>query len=658
MTAKPMQEVVHGAMLAACPQNAMTHDRNNEGLLIPREQIPEHVTRIPELDFSSHLAFNPLRDPWFQLGIWSVGKHRDERGIEEVIERQSLLIPAGTFTQLYPNLGAIGDSLDCLGQPVASVLHQRNGSMEYQYNAFHKFEIRSTSIIGEPLAFWHSGSDKACFLINPDIVLQLGLEERPPSSRTWWDPRNGNEVLQITNGAVDETVNIRTRYLLEYLRARQMALLVGHYSHLHLFAPTAEQIAAFEVADVEVGAPENLAKALFWNWGLRKDVFRNDPFLQRRLHLWFCIEPPAVDMQNPWHEQPDFDIYAYTLPTRDGPVAPARFRNYMVDHTRVFQGVNTDFMRSIFFRQEVLVRYETSTGFSVADDGSVRCAHYWGLYRSTRRHGNELLSTAIGDFAEGVPFEEWEHWRHYAVDPPSHELASTINTERPIPEAVNDVVDALHRLNGAFQFLESALGVEIGQGLWQGSLDSLAGRQLKWVYPSTAKDDEFLKRATLLSTLAIDELQPAPLRLVLMAVGKGLHRGDDGKTLGSRKLLERTVLASAIVERARPNLTELAELLLQAEAKTRSADAELREELEKLNREIRAEFAPLAFLYDLRTHGGLAHPPNPEEVATASMSLGLPRSQWRRRDFLRLLCLTTNAIDCAATHFVAAARML
>ncbi len=107
-------------------------------------------------------------------------------------------------------------------------------------------------------------------------------------------------------------------------------------------------------------------------------------------------------------------------------------------------------MSRVFFRQEVLGKYETTTGFSVTDNGSVHCSHYWGLDRSTHRLGNELLSTAIGDFAEGVPFEEWPHWRQYAVDPPSHVLATRIGAERPIPEAVNGVVDALSRLNGAF----------------------------------------------------------------------------------------------------------------------------------------------------------------------------------------------------------------
>jgi len=67
------------------------------------------------------------------------------------------------------------------------------------------------------------------------------------------------------------------------------------------------------------------------------------------------------------------------------------------------------------------MKYQGSSGFNIMDDGSVRYLGYWGLDRSTSRIGNELLSTYIGDFAEGVPFEEWPHWKQYAVEPPSLE---------------------------------------------------------------------------------------------------------------------------------------------------------------------------------------------------------------------------------------------
>ena len=129
--------------------------------------------------------------------------------------------------------------------------------------------------------------------------------------------------------------------------------------------------------------------------------------------------------------------------------------------------------------------------------------------------GNELLSTAIGDFAEGAPFEEWPHWKQYAVEPPGAETVRALVQEPEIPETVNSVVNALERLSAVFAGLASAIGVTLPEPLWRGSLDSLAARQLKWVYPARADNDEFLKRATLASTLVIDGLQPPSMRALV-----------------------------------------------------------------------------------------------------------------------------------------------
>ena len=84
-------------------------------------------------------------------------------------------------------------------------------------------------------------------------------------------------------------------------------------------------------------------------------------------------------------------------------------------------------MDRVYFRQEVLEKYEGSSPFDVRDDGSVSCRGYWGLTRSTARLGNDLLCTAIGDFAECVPYEEWPHWKQYSVPPPSRETLLASN---------------------------------------------------------------------------------------------------------------------------------------------------------------------------------------------------------------------------------------
>jgi hypothetical protein len=311
-----------------------------------------------------------------------------------------------------------------------------------------------------------------------------------------------------------------------------------------------------------------------------------------------------------------------------------------------------DFMSRVWFRQEVLTKYEGTSGFVVEDNGSVSRLHYWGLVRSTSRLGNELLATAIGDFAEGVPFEEWPRWEQYAVEPPSPETAAALRTEQTVAAAVNLVVQELTGLNDAFAAMTASLGVSTNGPVWSGSLDSLAGRQLKWVYPAVADDDEFLKRATLASTLVIDALEPVPLRSLLRALDKNLHMNNDTppRPLGSRNLLQRVTLLAVLVRDFRPDVTAIPILIMQAEGRLNPDQPDLQAELERSFRRVRDELAPLAFLYDLRIHGGLAHPPNMPEASAAAAKLGLPNTNWHRADYLRLLNLISDCVCRISTH--------
>jgi hypothetical protein len=95
-------------------------------------------------------------------------------------------------------------------------------------------------------------------------------------------------------------------------------------------------------------------------------------------------------------------------------------------------------------------------------------------------------------------------------------------------------------------------------------------------------------------------------------------------------------------------------LTKEAEGKGQAAvNADIRTELTRLHKRVQEEFAPLAFLYDLRVHGGLAHPPSPEKMAMAAGKLGLPRGNWHRTDYLSLLRIVTESFNRIAEHFEA-----
>jgi len=128
--------------------------------------------------------------------------------------------------------------------------------------------------------------------------MYLELEERTPGHGIWWNPRRGVDVLlrrAIDNGRL-EIVDIRTDYLLKYLQARQMSLVVGHYRHLLLFDPPQRAIDAYVEGDLVLGSPESGAKAILQNWGLRHGLTVRTRYLQRRLHLSFEIKPPEINL--------------------------------------------------------------------------------------------------------------------------------------------------------------------------------------------------------------------------------------------------------------------------------------------------------------------------------------------------------------------------
>jgi hypothetical protein len=629
--------------------------------IIDRKNVPDHLFSIPELDFSDDLFAEPLSGTWFRLGARTLAALRDERGVENQLLRASIVLPPGKFAELFASFDAVGHIFDQLGKP-GGVINSDYRQRHYSYAPFHRFDFPFTAIAGEPLVFHHSDTSHSKFLINPDIWLYLELEEKTPGTDIWWDPRRGIDVVSnrvIENGSL-EIVEIRSEYLLKYIKARQMSLLVCHFRRLLLFDPTQHLIDTFVKEDFNLGSPEQNAKTIVHNWGLMQRATSETQYLSSELHLWFEIKPPAIDLDAPWSETPPFDIYTFTLPTDSVAVAPARWSMHRPAEGRTFAGGTCGFMDRVYFRQEVLTKYEGASGFEVRDDGSVLCP-YWQLSRSTARIGNELLTTAIGDFAQGVPYEEWLHWQQYAVEAPSHETLKVITEEVKIPDAVNNVLRALHRLNRSFASLAATLSAPVSGDSWRGSHDSLACRQLKWVYLATASDDEFLKRATLASTFFLDGLYVPALRDLLVAVGKNLDQNHEKppKALGSRKLLQRLALIALLIESIKPDISELPSLVQRAESKaTKDVEPELKAELERIAQIISDSFAPLAFLYDLRTHGGLAHPPNQEETASAAVKLGLPKGKWRRVDYLGLLAQIATSVNQISEHLDGAAYII
>ena len=92
--------------------------------IFKRNEVPDHVSGIRELDFSVDLFTERLEGPWFRLGAQTMREPRNERGAQEAVSRQSLLLAPEGFADAFDKLESVGNVLSELGKP-GGVIRER-----------------------------------------------------------------------------------------------------------------------------------------------------------------------------------------------------------------------------------------------------------------------------------------------------------------------------------------------------------------------------------------------------------------------------------------------------------------------------------------------------------------------------------------------------
>ncbi len=516
----------------------------------------------------------------------------------------------------------------------------------------------------EPVAYRSTVWPGRTLEISPAVpaLLDLRGRELAKDEVVYVDQRLNQEVIRLRHGLGDRvlsTVMIRTAALHRFLAERERALVLYHF-HQHLLRHfTDAEAGEHEIVHSSMSGslPYGL-KTVVQNWGPGGRALRGgDAFLQRRIHRWRVIRPEEALTRGTRHEPMHlpFDVRSFTLETWHGPVAPALFCMLDVPSAE-FSGVwpeeGSPFMARTWFDIAVLERFERDPNYEVGDDGSIRCHHYWALNRSVGRTGNRWLSVAIGDFAEGVPMEEWPYFARYAVPPPSATEYDEACREREIPDVVNALVDALEHMAATPSWFADE-GTELPAAVWSLKSDP---RPLKRHMGSTTDTTEFARRVTELSTLLIDGLDKAALIRAVEALA-GMNAPNEYRSQGSRKWLEAWATACRIARQlGTMEPVALAGPLRLGLTWTTAAEREREaaQEYQQAALDTRATLAPIAYLYELRTSGGVAHPSSAKWAPALKKAAGDPE-QVGRRAYLALLSSLGEAVRSVVEDVRAAA---
>jgi hypothetical protein len=180
------------------------------------------------------------------------------------------------------------------------------------------------------------------------------------------------------------------------------------------------------------------------------------------------------------------------------------------------------FLESVYFKEEVLKKYESNKDFKIGDHGTVLFGYKWGLFRGVYRVAKGYISANLGDLGEGLPDKELAHWKQYNVPP----------SKIPIEEGYFDFRDTIrqmvHFMNKSNERVENHIRkFYFDVELKDVRLFDLTGIEstldhLKKVINKKTTVDEFQARIIFLNILVLESINTELIKKIFNVINKDL----------------------------------------------------------------------------------------------------------------------------------------
>jgi hypothetical protein len=198
------------------------------------------------------------------------------------------------------------------------------------------------------------------------------------------------------------------------------------------------------------------------------------------------------------------------------------------------------FMDSVYFKEEVLKKYEGNRDYKIGDDGTVRFGYEWGTFRGCYRVADGIISVNLGDLWEGFPEEELMYWKLYNIHPDEVTITSNYTDFR---YTINRLVRFMEMINTQVKTKIELYYSEATQFNTDSFDDNLFDlkhaehhlRFLKKVINESISAEELEMKIVTLNCLVIDSINTKLLRKLLDRLDVNLKYPSSALTLISVK---------------------------------------------------------------------------------------------------------------------------
>jgi len=570
------------------------------------EELPPQVTEILR-EMEKIIDLDPIDGTYILVG--QNGTLERTKSSRRGSFLSSCLVDADKVSEVLSSIDYPGNILHDLGHPSSG---ERNGETFYEV----AYVNRGLETI-EPFVIEQvDPTNSVFFLPRQDLQLFYSLFIRGVEGGFNYDDhlRGVNDVIKYTHGEYLGEMYVLKSYLLDYLYQRKKALLIGYFCDISV--PSSLDI------------PEDFRKTVLYNKDhmkatilVLKDRFLADWEIYARLDMWKVVLPPKERTLGHFGVAPAPP--SITVKTRRGEVNLKDIDIHAME----------SFFTAVYFRSEVLKRYENDQRYRIDDDGGVYYSGVWGIFRGIYRLSDEIIATNISDLFGSLPYEEWSHWAAHNIEPLSIEEHRKLRDKGSIPVLINTLAQEMEqfdlRLQGHLTYLTGTLHDRVyGSTSDKDEQDMI--KELKKVFTRQTDRNEFLNRIVVLNKLLVDRLKGKSIARSIDVFDPDAKFDDQKQPKASLKLLLAileyrliydSLREAKVNERDMPSKAkEYFRLLWKQGAEI--ADDYLYSLIKPRIDELRDKFSVLFTIYALRSKGGGAHPISEPEFGQAMESLG------------------------------------